>query len=59
MIIAKRTSTGWVNVNNKQKNICDRCSNKLWIAPNGKIYCDKEKCGNYNCAINDNKKIYA
>jgi hypothetical protein len=51
MIISKRSNqskTGWVFVENKEKDICDRCQNKLWIAPNGKVYCDKENCGKIN-----------
>ena len=47
-IILKRSAkskTGWIKKENKQKDVCDRCLNKLWIAPNGKVYCDKNNCG--------------
>lgn len=46
--ISKRTTktkTGWAKVFNKHKDTCDKCLNKLWIAPSGQVYCDKEKCG--------------
>lgn len=40
--ISLRIKSGWIKTQNKGKDTCDTCSAKLWIAPHGGIYCDRE-----------------
>lgn len=42
MQIAKRTKNGWTErQENINKEYCDDCNKRLWIAPDGEtIYCD-------------------
>lgn len=46
MTISKRTSPGWITVENKDTHNCDVCKQELWEAPHGGIYCDTQACGN-------------
>ena len=42
-----RTKTGWRKVQNSDSMFCDRCKERLWIAPNRTIYCN----GNFIACI--------
>jgi len=43
-LVAKRLTNGWTEYQrNNNKNTCDDCGAKLWVAPDGKsLYCDNQ-----------------
>lgn len=40
--ISLRTRTGWTKTKNKGKETCDIDGARLWVAPHGGVYCDRE-----------------